>query len=565
MRSLHARSTSDAAGASSERPPFDPRAILTSIGEVVYDWDIATDAITWGANARDVLRVPDLVNLASGAAFALCVEPAVGLTRHEAIFQSDAEDPGTGVPYRTRYKLRLRPGRIVAVEDSGRWFADAGGRPAYAHGVLRVERDAEDGEEVGAGARHRAVLLDRLKHDIAEARQAKRSLALIVLSVDELGRLNEDLGYEGADAVLDEMVRRVRRVMRGRDYLLRYAGNRFALALRSCEPDQAAAAAARIEGDVCREPIRTSLGPLALGLRMGAALAPLHAADPASLLRRAEEALAATKRRFGCAFSLYDPAAAAVRGAQRATPVFDIIEALNGRRITFAAQPVLEARSRTLAFKEALLRVRAADGRIVPAGDILPAVERTGLVPLIDTRILELVADHLARHPDERLAINLSPVTLENPNWLTTFAAHLGARPGIAPRLIVEITETAMVRDSRAICARLDAMKALGVAVAVDDFGAGHTSFKHLRSFPVDILKIDGAFVHNLSRSTDDRFFVRALLDLAQHLGIATVAEWVENEETARLLAEWGVDYLQGRHCGLPELLDEPAAGEAAA
>jgi EAL domain-containing protein (putative c-di-GMP-specific phosphodiesterase class I) len=142
-------------------------------------------------------------------------------------------------------------------------------------------------------------------------------------------------------------------------------------------------------------------------------------------------------------------------------------------------------------------------------------------------------------------------------------AAHLGARPGMAPRLIVELTETAVVRDPAGMRGRLNAMKALGVAIAIDDFGAGHTSFRHLRDFPLDLLKIDGAFVQNLARSPDDRFFVRALVDLAHHLGIATVAEWVEDAETARLLAEGGVDYLQGQHCGAPVLIGD-GAGEAA-
>jgi EAL domain-containing protein (putative c-di-GMP-specific phosphodiesterase class I) len=198
----------------------------------------------------------------------------------------------------------------------------------------------------------------------------------------------------------------------------------------------------------------------------------------------------------------------------------------------------------------------------VRATDILPSVERAGLVPLLDSRMLELAADDLAGHPDERLSINVSPLTLSRPDWLGLLAAHLGARPGIAERVIIEITETAIIADPQAMRARLDAMKALGVAIAIDDFGAGHTSFKHLRNFPVDVLKIDGAFVQNLSRSPDDRFFVRTLIDLAHHLGITTVAEWVEDEETAQLLAGWGVDYLQGNHCGVPVLAVERARGQ---
>jgi EAL domain-containing protein (putative c-di-GMP-specific phosphodiesterase class I) len=176
---------------------------------------------------------------------------------------------------------------------------------------------------------------------------------------------------------------------------------------------------------------------------------------------------------------------------------------------------------------------------------------------MIDARMLQLTADYLQAHPEERLSINVSPITLEGPDWLSTFAAHLGARPGIASRLIVEITETAAVRDPHATRVRLDAMKALGIAIAIDDFGAGHTSFKHLRSFPVDLLKIDGAFVQNLMRSPDDQFFVRTLVDLAHHLDILTVAEWVGDEETAQMLTGWGVDYLQGDHCGEPVVVDD--------
>ena len=99
-------------------------------------------------------------------------------------------------------------------------------------------------------------------------------------------------------------------------------------------------------------------------------------------------------------------------------------------------------------------------------------------------------------------------------------------------------------------------MKALGVAIAMDDFGAGHTSFRNLRRLGVDIVKIDGAFVQNMSRSLDDRFFVRTLAQLARHLGIQTVAEWVEDDEARRLLAEWGIDYLQGHLVGRPELYE---------
>jgi diguanylate cyclase (GGDEF)-like protein len=553
------------------RAPFDPRAILTSIGEVVYDWDLASDTIAWGANACDVLGIRDMAGLSSGAAFALRVEPGSGLTRHEAILQTDASDGGSGVPYATRYMMRLRDSLPLWIEDTGRWFADAAGRPAFAHGVLRIDRSGRQhgADALGVGARERASFLERIKADVVEAGRSKQSISLLVLAINELGRLNDDLGCEGTDAIITEVAERIGTVMRRRDRLTRYAGNRFALALRSCPPDQVEAAAARVRQVIEAKPVPTGLGALGVRVSIGAATAPKHALDAPGLLRCAEEALTLAKRRHNRPLVVYDPLEMRAPKARAVgNRVFDIVDALNSRRITFATQAVVDAQSRELVFREALLRVRALDGQLITASEALPAVERSGLMPLIDLRMLELVADRLAARPDERLALNVSPLTIEGPEWLDSLAGHLGARPGIASRLIVELTETAAVRDPRATRARLDAMKALGVAIAIDDFGAGHTSFKHLRSFPVDILKIDGAFVQNLSRSSDDRYFVRALVDLAHHLGIATVAEWVENEETARLLADWGVDYLQGEHCGAPALAggkQGTAPGRAAA
>ena len=130
------------------------------------------------------------------------------------------------------------------------------------------------------------------------------------------------------------------------------------------------------------------------------------------------------------------------------------------------------------------------------------------------------------------------------------FHAALARTPGLGERLIVEITETAAISDLDRTRKIITMLKESGARVAMDDFGAGHTSFRNLRGLDFDIIKIDGAFVQNIARSSDDRFFVRTLLDLANHLGIATVAEWVEDEETANLLRGWGVTYFQGELYG---------------
>jgi diguanylate cyclase (GGDEF)-like protein len=538
--------------------PLDPRAILTSIGEVVYTWDLSCDALIWGANASDLLGA-HAERLISGRSFAGHLEPGSGRSPHEAITQSDRRDEGTGVPYRTRYVLTLEPGLSYSVEDTGRWFVDMEGRPGTAHGVLRLERIAPEGSQrtgihdIG----DRARLVSRLEDELVDARAGRRTVAVLVIAVTELGMLNEELGEEGGDEIMAEMSRRLAGTMRRRDVLVRYAGNRHAAILVSCPPEQLELAANRLIKAATNSPVETSRGAAGVRVRIGAALSPDHGVDAGQLLRRAEEALGEGKRLSTPGIMLYrsDPRREEERIARGAAS-HDVVAALNDRRLVLARQPIVEAGSRQVAFHEGLIRLRRLDGTIAGAGEIVPSVERLGLVQLVDMRVLELAVRHLCAQPTQRLAINISPLTLADAAWLPELAAHLGAHPGVAERMIIEIIETAAIEDPRAMRNRLDCMKALGVSIGIDDFGAGHTSFRHLRGFPIDLLKLDGAFVQNLGRSADDSFFVRTLIDLAQHLGIATVAEWVENEETARQLASWGVDYLQGDHLGRPMIDD---------
>ncbi len=535
--------------------PSDPRRTLTAIGFVVYDWDLASDRLHWGTNAAEVLGFPDISAWTSGSDFAGIVEAGDG-DRAETIAAATGTDEGSGIPYSARYTIRPRPDRAVLVEDTGRWYAGPDGRPAFAHGVMRV-RLPEAGPAEPPGVRERSSFLGQIAGDVGESARSKRPLTVFAISIENLAQLNEQLGYEGGDAVLKVAMDRMRTVMRRRDRFARYAGNRFVLALRGCSPEQARIAADRLRRAVSCEPIETARGPVQAHILVGSATAPDHALDASGLLHRAEQSLTIAKRRLGPAVVAYDPGQ--VRKIDRRSPderLIDIVQLLNGRRIAMARQPIVDATTRRTVFSEALLRVRHADGSILAAGHVIPATERSGLVPLVDARMMELAADHMARHPDERLSVNVSPMTLESQDWLATFAAHLGRDAGIAQRLIVEVTETAAIRHPDAMRRRLDAMKALGVAIAIDDFGSGHTSFKQLRDFPVDMVKLDGAFVQSLATSSTDGFFVRTLIDLAQHLGLTTVAEWVEDEATARLLADWGVDYLQGDHIGAPSLAD---------
>ena len=177
--------------------------------------------------------------------------------------------------------------------------------------------------------------------------------------------------------------------------------------------------------------------------------------------------------------------------------------------------------------------------------------DRLGLVRLLDHRVLELAVAELVTAPALKASLNVSAASTVDPDWWGALGGMLRAHPGVGERLTVEITETAAIHDideTRGFVARV---KDLGCRIAIDDFGAGNTSFRNLRKLGVDLVKIDGAFVQNLAHSDDDRAFVRTLIDLARRLNLETVAEWVQDEEAAAMLADWGCDYLQGALVGL--------------
>jgi EAL domain-containing protein (putative c-di-GMP-specific phosphodiesterase class I) len=210
------------------------------------------------------------------------------------------------------------------------------------------------------------------------------------------------------------------------------------------------------------------------------------------------------------------------------------------------------------------MRVRRTDGSMLGASDVIPVAERLGLVRFLDHRVLELVVDELAAAPALQASVNVSPASTTDPDWWAGLGALLRGNAGTAERLIVEITESTAIHDVDETRGFVTRVKDLGCRIAIDDFGAGYTSFRNLRKLGVDIVKIDGAFVQNLIRSEDDRAFVRTLIDLAERLNLKTVAEWVQDERTAKTLEAWGCDYLQGALIGLAATERPWLAGDVA-
>jgi diguanylate cyclase (GGDEF)-like protein len=549
--------------------PEDPSQILASIGLVPYDWRIDTDAIAWGANARDVLQVHDLGAIATGRGYATLLAPENTTSRFDAVTQTGGRDSGGGVPYQAEYCLLTGAGGSVKlwVEDNGRWFAGPDGQPARAHGVVRVINERHDHQERLAylsrfdkltGELNRNTLTETLTATLDESTKFRGSCGFMLIAVDNLARINEAYGFGVADEVIASIGRRIRSKMRGEDILGRFSSNKFGVVLKACTPDDLTAAAERFLGAVREDVVQTEHGPVATTITIGAVAAPRHARTVDEILAHAQESLDSAKARRRGSFVAYRPNVEreAVRKENvRATD--KIITALNDRRIAIAFEPIVETASRKAAFYECLMRIRRADGTIVPASAVIPVAEQLGLVRLIDNRVMELVTAELVATPTLRASLNVSPDSIIDPDWWSALGARLRAHPGVAQRMTLEITETAAIQNLDETAGFVTRAKDLGCRIAIDDFGAGYTSFRNLRRLGVDMIKIDGAFVQNLPRSEDDRVFVRTLIDLGRSLGLTTVAEWVQDEEGAAVLAEWGCDYLQGALIGRASL-DKP-------
>ena len=550
--------------------------ILASIAHVEYVWDIASGAMNWGEGISHLLPDFSAQTLASAAEFAKCIEPAQAV-RSDAVLCANTRDGGAGVPFQLEYGVRTAASApIVWIEETGRWYAGPDGRPARAQGVIRAinERHARDEQLLKAsqqdpltGELNRTRLMAALAEAIEESLRFRTSFAFLVVSIDHLAHINDAFGFDIADEVIREVAVRLRARLRGGDLLGRFSGNKLGLILKNCSVDDMKIAAERFLVGVRQDVVPTHLGPVSVTVSIGGINVPRYARTADDVVDRAQEALENAKSRRAGSFVLWLPNVE--REAQRRVNIRvtdEIVSALNDRRLVIAFEPVVKADTQEAAFYECLVRMRHEDG-LTLAPDIVPVAEKLGLIRLVDHRVLELVLEELNASPDVQLSLNISPDTTTDPDWWSSIEAALKANPAIAQRLIVEITETVAIRDIDDVRGFVTRLKNHGCRIAIDDFGARYTSFRNLRKLGVDIVKIDGAFVQNVARLADDRAFVQTLIDLARRLDLKTVAEWVQDAESANLLRAWGCDYIQGRFIGLatderPWSRNEAARGE---
>lgn len=249
------------------------------------------------------------------------------------------------------------------------------------------------------------------------------------------------------------------------------------------------------------------------------------------------------------------PLSAAIAQRDQNT-VETVHKALERRDVLLAFQPVVQAVEHgQVAFYEGLIRILDRTGRVIPARDFIETVETTELGRIIDCLALEMGLIALAEAPDLRLSINMSARSIGYPRWKKTLEQGLAREATVAERLILEITESSAMIMPDLVSVFMRELQAKGIAFALDDFGAGYTAFRYLREFYFDILKIDGQFIRGIADNPDNQVLAQALIAIAQHFDMFTVAENVETARDAAWLAAAGVDCMQGFAFGAPSLV----------
>jgi EAL domain-containing protein (putative c-di-GMP-specific phosphodiesterase class I) len=264
----------------------------------------------------------------------------------------------------------------------------------------------------------------------------------------------------------------------------------------------------------------------------------------------------AAKAEGGDRYSVFRPAAGQGRSTRQGPWLERVRQALTEDTLLLYAQPIVELARGKISRWELLLRLRGEDGTIVEPGDFLPAAERSDLIHHVDRWVVRRAIALLASSDDDfALEVNLSGRAFSDPEMLPLVQRELAERRVTPRRLIFEITETAAVADLEQARNHLTTLRSLGCRFAIDDFGIGFSSFHYLRHLPVDYLKIDGSYIRTLLHNPIDAALVGAIVELARTLGLGTIAEHVEDAETAVWLRDHGVDYAQGFFIGAPRPL----------
>ena len=407
------------------------------------------------------------------------------------------------------------------------------------------------------GLPNKSLLLDRVGNSLSRRRPPGHAVVLMFLDLDDFKRVNDSLGHAAGDEVLVALAERLVKSVRAGDSVAHFGGDEFAILLEAKDSDEATAAAKRILGDLAK-PFPLEGREVKFTASVGIALSQTNEMRAEDLMRNAFTALHTAKERGRAEIAVFEQSMHST-ALSRLDLEQELRHAVEKNGLDVYFQPLMNLSDLSVHGFEALVRWIHPDKGVISAFHFIPLAEDAGLLPQIDRMVLKRTCAKVRELNDTIFAdkpaaahVNLSPTSIRQPDFVATLAADL-SESGLDPEhLVLEITESVMMHDVEQAASKLRAIKSLGVRLALDDFGTGYSSLSYLRSFPVDVVKIDKLFVDEIETDEGASALVQAILRLGLGLTFEVVAEGIETQEQLKSLLELGCIYGQGYYLAHP-------------
>jgi diguanylate cyclase (GGDEF)-like protein len=407
-----------------------------------------------------------------------------------------------------------------------------------------------------------ALLSERLERAAHDGTRC----AVAFLDLDRFKDINDTLGHDVGDRMLQDLSRRVSAALGKAGVLARWGGDEFVAIVPDVRGRGMVEALAQSFIFAIAEPFRVDGVDLAVTASVGIAISPRDGAEAGVLIRNADTAMYQAKHELGCGYAFFSDALHE-KAARRHYVQNELRRALSEGGLELHFQPIVDARGGRVVAAEALVRWTDADGNVHLPPDFIAVAEDSRIILPLGAWVLNAACEQAARWHrggfDVGVAVNVSPRQFAHPEFVATLA-HALRSSGVAPeKLEIEITEAAIMSNAEPVLATLQAVHAMGIRVAIDDFGTGYSSFAYLKRFEVDSLKIDRTFVEGIERE-DNLAIARSIVSVAHALGLPVTAEGVETAQQARILTALGCDRLQGFYFGRPSPSTEFQAARVA-
>ncbi|MFD2367765.1 EAL domain-containing protein [Pseudoduganella sp. GCM10020061] len=512
---------------------------LNPVAETLTGWPTAQ------ARGRPVNEVFRLVSQSGGETLPCPLGAAIHANRRVGL-SMDAE-------------LVRRDGYRLMVEDAAAPVHDRAGQVV---GGVMVFHDVSEARAMQVKMSHltrhdhltslpnRALLYEQLSQALHHARGRDVELALLYIDLDGFKHINDALGHEAGDILLQEVTQRLLACVRTADTVSRQGGDEFTILLPEIRSSSDAIRVAEQVLEQVRAPFHIGDLELNLTASVGIALYPEDGDDPGVLLKHADAAMYRAKRSGRNQYHFFTPEISALADRRLAVETA-LHQALRNHELVLHFQPKVAPSTGAITGMEALVRWQRPDGVLVLPADFIEVAEDSGLITRIDQWVLEEACRQNQAWQDAGLpavpvAVNLSAANAQIDQF-PAFLAGVLERTGLQPRYLqIEMTESQMLADTQRFETLIRSINALGVKVAIDDFGTGYSSLSYLQRFPFDMLKIDQSFVKALKGDSPESAIVEAITRLAHAFGFALVAEGVETDEQARILQAYGCDEMQG-------------------